>query len=462
MDRFFSGKRAAALTVLILILAVFLAYSNTIHGAFQFDDETNITKNFLIRDLANLPEILKGARGVTMATFSLNYAAGGLNVEGYHIVNISIHALNAVLAYLLLFNTLILAGAGRGRARMIAAFSALVFALHPVQTQAVTYIVQRMESLSALFYLLALLLFAAAVKTHSRRRRFFFYFLVVFSYVLGFYSKEIAVTLPVVIFLYDLYFAGGGELGPALRRWPLYLLLAGLMTFFTINTVAPLGGFSDLSKEASLVASGVAPGVIEKSAPTAPPVPNELSRKGAARPSAGLSGIPANGPSAGFGLSTISPYDYFLTQSNVLLYYYSLLLVPVNQNVDYDFPVSKGLFETPVLRSGAVLNIPLPPPALSITIHLAIIVLAIYLFLKSRGAGRLRGRVASFFILWFFIILAPTTSFVPIADVIFEHRLYLSTLAYSTVLIICLEAVFIKVFGKAEALEKKPFKPSAH
>jgi len=339
---------------------------------------------------------------------------------------------------------------------MLAAFSALVFALHPIQTQAVTYIVQRMESLSALFYLLGLLLFVVAVKTPSRRRRFLFYFLVVSSYVLGFYSKEIAVTLPVVIFLYDLYFVGNGGLGPALRRWPLYLLLGVLMAFFIINTVAPLGGFGDLSKEASQVASGAASGVVENPAAVQRPPGSSAGSLG------GIPKIPANGPSAGFGLATISPYDYLLTESNVLLYYYSLLLVPVNQNVDYDFPISRGLFERPVAPRGAVLNIPLPPPIVSVFIHIAVIALAIYLFIRSREKGRGRGRVASFFILWFFIILSPTSSFVPIADVIFEHRLYLPTLAYAVILIICLEAVFIKVFGDSQVSDNKPFKFASH
>ncbi len=136
--------------------------------------------------------------------------------------------------------------------------------------------------------------------------------------------------------------------------------------------------------------------------------------------------------------------------------------MPVNQNVDYDFPISKGLFKRPVARGGAVLNIPLPPPIVSLFIHAAIIALAIYLFIKSREKGRGRGRVASFFILWFFIILSPTTSFVPIADVIFEHRLYLPSLAYAVILIICLEAVFIKVFGDSQVSDKKPFKLASH
>ena len=88
-----------------------------------------------------------------MATFALNYAAHGLNVLGYHVVNISIHAAAAVLAYFFVFLTLGSLTEDETWAKRIAAYSALLFAVHPVQTQSVTYIVQRMESLSSLFIL---------------------------------------------------------------------------------------------------------------------------------------------------------------------------------------------------------------------------------------------------------------------------------------------------------------------
>ena len=143
----------------VLILAVFLVYSNTFRASFHFDDTPHIVENYQIRNLGNIPEILKGQRGVTMATFALNYAAGGLNVVGYHIVNISIHAVAAVLAYFLVFLTLGSLTEDETWAKRIAAYSALLFAVHPVQTQSVTYIVQRMESLASLFYLAALLFF---------------------------------------------------------------------------------------------------------------------------------------------------------------------------------------------------------------------------------------------------------------------------------------------------------------
>ena len=86
-----------------LITAIgIIVYSNTIYSSFHFDDIPQIVENYIIRDIKNLTDILAGQRGVTMATFALNYAIGGLDVIGYHAVNISIHILNGILLYLIM------------------------------------------------------------------------------------------------------------------------------------------------------------------------------------------------------------------------------------------------------------------------------------------------------------------------------------------------------------------------
>lgn len=458
METFFESKWSGRVAVLALMVSVLLVYSNTLHSAFQFDDLPNIVKNDRIKDLGNIPAILRGQRGVTALTFAVNYALGGVDTFGYHLVNVSIHIINGVLVYLLLVNTFTLAGAALSWSRKASAFSALVFALHPVQTQAVTYIVQRMESLSSLFYLLALLLFVKAAKVPGAVKRLFLYALVGLSYILGFYSKETALTLPAVILLYDVFFiseGGEGRVRSVLTRWPVYVMLVILLGVFTVKRVVPMGGFNDLSEES--MAAEAAPAEEAGLRPAAPPLagggPDEVVSKApdtSAPPLKEESRKPARKRprSAGFSLKTISPAQYLMTQSNVLLYYYSLLLVPINQNLDYDFPVSRALFETPRAAAGAILNIPLPPPAVSIVIHLFVLALALYLYLRSLKQGSFRLRAVSFFIFWFFIILSPTSSFIPIIDVIYEHRLYLPSLAFSVILVICAEAVFSRVFEK--------------
>jgi hypothetical protein len=426
MERFYESKWFHLGAVSLLAACVLIVYSNTFNSTFHFDDTPQIVENLKLRDLKNLPEIIKGARGVTMATFAMNYAAGGLNVVGYHIVNTWIHIINGILVYFLVFLTLSRISTDTVWSKRIAAFSALLFALHPVQTQAVTYIVQRMESLASLFFLAGLLIFLKAATASTQKKRLILYACVVLTFIAGFKSKEIAITLPAVIFLYDLYFLSGGSIRGVAVRWPLYAILAVIVVYLSISTIVPMGGFGDLSEESSGLAGLAA-------APAAEP------------------------PSAGFGVESITPKEYLFTQLNVLFYYMTLLVVPANQNLDYDFPVSGAFFETPQLNEGTALNIPIPPPAVSLVLHMAVIGLAVYFFIRSRKKPGPRGLAASFFILWFYIILSPTSSFIPILDVIFEHRVYLPSLGFFVVFAIAFDWSFsyIEKMRKSAAGAKK-------
>ncbi|MEE8185694.1 MAG: hypothetical protein V3T96_04790 [Thermodesulfobacteriota bacterium] len=400
MQKFFEGKRFHYIAVFLIAAATLIVYSNTFNASFHFDDKPHIIENYNLRSLKNVPAILVGHRGVTMATFALNYAVGGLNVVGYHIVDTVIHMVNGILVYLLIFFTLNIFQGSRGEvdgvwSKRIAIYSSLLFVVHPIQTQTVTYIIQRMESLASLFYLLALLFFIKGSRASTRTKRFFLYGGVTASYILGFYSKEIAITIPAVILLYDLYFISEGGIKGILSRWPLYSILTLLLLFFIAKTLVPLGGFGDVSEA-----------------------------------------------SAGFSVKAISPIEYLFTQFNVLFYYILLLIVPLNQSVDYDFPISKGLFEIPSVSDGTILNIPIPPPIVSLVILLAIIGFAICLFIRRGTYSTQRARAVSFFILWFFIILFPTSSFIPIMDVIFEHRLYLASVGFFVIFAIIFDGLF--------------------
>ena len=150
--------------VLVITAVVAAIYSNTLDASFHLDDFKQITGNNSLRSLDNIFTVLFAPkRGVANATFALNYAFGGLDVRGYHLVNIAVHILNSITVYFLLFLTMSSIGGFRTRAKRLAFFSALLFAAHPVQTQAVTYITQRQESLSALFCLSSLLFFRLAL-----------------------------------------------------------------------------------------------------------------------------------------------------------------------------------------------------------------------------------------------------------------------------------------------------------
>jgi len=380
IEKIFENKRFHLVAGLLIAILTFLVYSNTFHASFHFDDTPSIVENYTIRNLNNVPGMLINNRGIATATFAINYAIGGLNVVGYHIVNLAIHITNSILVYFLIFLTLARIESLRGNAKKIALYTALLFAAHPIQTQAVTYVVQRMETLASMFMLIGLLLLIKGAETSKTSARVLLYGAVAASYWLGFYSKEIAITLPAVLFLYDYCFLSGGGNQKVTARLPLYLVLIAMLAFFATRTLT------------------------------------------------GLQETP--GGSAGFNVQSITAKEYMLTQFNVLIYYITLLFVPINQNLDYDFPVSKGLFEVPLVKEGTVLNIPIPPPIVSLIILMVIIGFAIYLFTHYSSRITHHGRLIAFFILWFFIILSPTSSFIPIIDVIFEHRLYLASAGF--------------------------------
>ncbi|MBE9529318.1 MAG: hypothetical protein IME99_08785 [Proteobacteria bacterium] len=432
MDRLLNSRWFSPVALLVIALATVIVYSGTFDAPFQFDDQLNILKNRLLHDIGNFGAILFGPRGVTNATFALNYWAGGTSVAGYHIVNTAIHIINATLVYLVILSTLRLAHYGETGARWAAFFTAALFALHPLQTQAVTYIVQRMESLSALFYLLATLLFIRAGLAKSTPLRFALWAAIAITYWCGFYSKESALTLPAIILLYDLFFFSDFKFSLAVKRWPLYALLSILFIFFSVRTVAPLVGI-DLFKSASTEIETV---TIQNSttfsqAGPLSTAPTKIVRR-------------THMDTAGFGMASIGPKSYLYTQFNVITYYFTLLLWPANQNLDYDFPVSSSLLEFPKTNSGAVLNIPLPPPLFSALFLATIVAAAVLLTLRSikKGTGTLgKDRVIAFFIFWFFIILSPTSSFVPIRDVIYEHRLYLPSVGFFLVVVLIVEGL---------------------
>jgi hypothetical protein len=153
-QRLLTGKYGFALVFFILAVTALLIYSNTFSSPFQFDDKSNIVDNYKLRDLSNFwPP--SGTRYVGLLSFALNYHFGGLDVFGYHIINIIIHIINGFLVWSLVVLSFKTPAMERASVNpqlkyFIALAASLIFITHPVQTQAVTYIVQRFASLAAL------------------------------------------------------------------------------------------------------------------------------------------------------------------------------------------------------------------------------------------------------------------------------------------------------------------------
>jgi tetratricopeptide (TPR) repeat protein len=157
----------------VLILAALGAYWNSFNVPFLLDDGVSISDNSSIRDLGRIADVLSppstgttAARPLLNLTFALNYAGGGRSVQGYHAVNLLMHICAGLALLGIVRRTLLLPGLRRryGVAALpLAGFAALLWTLHPLQTEAVTYISQRAESLMGLFYLLTLYCFIRAV-----------------------------------------------------------------------------------------------------------------------------------------------------------------------------------------------------------------------------------------------------------------------------------------------------------
>lgn len=190
---------------LALAGAVAVAYLNALRGAFQFDDYNVIVDNPVVHSwTAFLSDLPRGIRSLLKFTYTLNWTSG-LGPFGFHLVNVSLHTANAVLVYLLARR---MAAGRRGEAegRLLAAapfLAALLFAVHPVQTEAVTYISGRSMSLMAFFYLGSLLAYAHGAATGRRA------WTCVASpvlFLLAVLAKETAITLPFALLLWE---AGG-------------------------------------------------------------------------------------------------------------------------------------------------------------------------------------------------------------------------------------------------------------
>lgn len=203
----------------LLVAAITGAYLNSLDAPFVFDDPAAIVDNPTIRRLWPLSDVLLPPRGegvtvegrpVLNLTLALNYAFGGASPRGYHAANVAFHALAALTLFGLVRRTLRLPRLYPhfGDASLpLAALTAALWALHPLQTESVTYTVQRAESLASLFYLLTLYAFVRAVTApvHGLPWR-----IVAFTAcLLGMATKEIMVSAPVLVLLFDRTFIGG-------------------------------------------------------------------------------------------------------------------------------------------------------------------------------------------------------------------------------------------------------------
>jgi len=327
---------------------VIIGYAHSIQGKFVFDDEGLIETRDSVHEF-DVVAFFESDRPFLLFTFAINYAIGNLNPLTYHIVNIAIHISASIVLFLLLRNVL---GSNRfstdWESNGIALAASLLWAVHPLQTQSVTYIVQRGESLCGLMLLLCLLM---TFKSKISKRGYLFQIGVVTCCTIGMFTKGVMITAPLLILLFDKLALQSSWKSILRRRFMYFGVMAGSLSFILHMAL--------------------------KYEPVSRTLTGSIKHAG-------------------------TPLEYLYTQTSVILHYLYLSFWPRTLCIDYKWPVARE-FTTTIAASGLLL--------------LSLLVISLLLTYYRPRLG--------FIGLAFFIVLAPTSSFIPIMDAAFEHRMYL-------------------------------------
>jgi protein O-mannosyl-transferase len=330
----FVNKHFNLVSLVILTLVGIIVYSNTFDCSFHFDDEHSITENPIIKDLSNFTNInywLNPGRQIAFLSFTLNYHFNKLDVFGYHLINIIIHIITGIFTFFLIKLILNLNNSKNIKfnkyKNWLVLFSALFFIVHPLQTQAVTYIVQRMASMAAMFYICSIYLYAIGriehVHKNNLKRAFIFYILAVSSGIMGVWTKENAATFPFAMLLFEFFFIRNKDN----KIYKNYIIIS--LSIFLVLCI------SYILLNPTIVLSGAT--------------------------------------SYGFKISSL---DYLINQFLVIVRYLQLTVLPINQcadygNVNFNFPFIQSFLRLDVIGSLIFL--------------IGLIVLALFLYKKNKA-----------------------------------------------------------------------------
>ncbi len=371
----------SGMVLLIFLFTGCVIYLNSLNNHFQYDDDVVVVRNVNIREAGNIPrffldpslgandpKIAGHYRPLVITSYAINYAVGGLSPAGYHLVNLAFHTGSAFLVFLIVRALFMAARSipGRGGVKKAVGVdngvvwaplaSGLIFLAHPFNAEAVNYATARSSLMSGFFYLLG---FYCWVRFREGSARC--YAAALLAFIAGMLSKEVVITLPVVLWLYDLYFRD--ILYPA-QRW-------SLLSWRTYRPYLPF------------VLAGIVPYLIVRL----------LS----------------------FGRVLDRFQRDMLTQAftelPVLVKHWQMFIFPRGLSLIHDVEIYHGI-TWPVLLSAL----------------LALLYIGIMIYPAVAGGVRLR--VISFFMLWFFIVLLPTT-LIPMNAIFQENRGYLAIVSFA-------------------------------
>ena len=361
-----SERQWIRLLPLGLVVVGVITYVSTLNNDFIFDDE-KILKT--LRGLTNWGEtttwLLSTRRALVNFTFVLNHQLEAEQVRFYHLVNILVHVIVALVLFGVIRRTLLLEPM-RSRferaSRWLAFSVALIWLVHPLNTQSVSYIIQRGESIMGMFYLLTM--YGAIRLLESPPKQYRWLAGTVAACAAGMACKEVMFTAPIMVIVYDWVFTRWTLAELLYRRSRLYLLLLATWVWY------PIAGFKDMAEA---------------------------------------------GYTTGLSLAHVQQWQYALTQPLVILKYFCLCVWPHDLVLDYSHYLqhTRFLFEPRIIALGNVIW--------PVFLVLLLLVMTIWGLAKRHALG--------FVGAWFFGILSVTSSFLAIADVMVEHRMYLSLAA---------------------------------
>lgn len=379
------------ISVLLPQLLIIASYSNIIYAPPIFDDyHSFVYQQKISTGMASFHNVLAlsdtvfgWSRWVPMLTFAFDYKIGGGNIAYFHITNIIIHCFATFAVIFLLFQLLIASGRYELNNHVdficISVWVASIWSLSPVHTGAVTYIVQRMASIQALFYILSVAFYVRGRLVHNRHQRldkaFSLYLISLIAGILSFLSKQNSATLPITLFLTELWFFQPNLLASA---WSQYRRSKWAIKLTVLIVLLAAMGFVVYVFSIIIL--------------------------------------------PGYGIRRFTLGERLMTEARIVVWYASLLLwpAPSRLSLEHDVLISTSLWSPPTTICSIIL---------------------IGCVLYSIVRYRRRYPLVTYAGMWFFITLSIESTVVPL-ELVFEHRLYLPSVGFYTVVVMFFDWIY--------------------
>lgn len=389
--------------LLLIIASIIFAYYPSLSYEFQFDDLANITKHFNIRHYTLSQLFFSGTRWISYWLNAFFYSMGKFEPFTYRIGSITIHSINAILVFILF--SLLLSRSDYKKnnnnvitfyALLLSLLTALLFALHPVQTQTVTYVIQsQLEGLAAMSIILMCVLFVAQSMVQSRIFKTVLTIFLAVIAVLSTGTKEIAIIGPVLVMLLDWFFVSQASW----KAFKKNIWTHGLLIILVFGTYTYL-----LKPDFFVKAFGL-----------------QMQAKN------NIGNMITNAPG-----EVITPLHYFISQFKVIVHYFAIFLWPFNMSVEYDWKLVDSFFAIDCI-------VPL--------FILCIIGLCIVIRLRKNKTDTI-----SFGFLWFLIALAPRSTIIPSPELLVDYKTYLGSFGFlfviAVILIYGVNAIITRINNK--------------